>query len=258
MSHPGFSLARRLRAGETVYAGWCGLGSPVVAEALAREGFAAVGLDQQHGMFDMAATAQGIASLRAAGAAPVVRVPLGDFAVASRVLDLGAEAVIAPMINTPADARAFVSAAKFPPLGDRSWGPMRAMTLTGMTDPKAYLREANDLTVTLAMIETRTALDNLDAIAAMPGINALFIGPSDLSITLSGGAVLDPHSPEVEHAIDRIAEAARKHNKIAGIYCVNAERAVACAKRGFRFLAVGSDLGMLRSGVAAQVKGLKG
>ena len=255
---PGFSLAQRLAAGETVYTGWCALPAPIIVETLAREGFVAVTIDQQHGLWDTAATVAGIAAIRQGGAAPIVRIPLGAFATASRALDFGAEGIIAPLINTPTDARAFVSAAKYPPLGDRSWGPTRAMTLAGVADAKTYLREANANIVTLAMIETRQALDNLDAIAAVPGIDVLFVGPSDLSITLSNGSVLDPHSAEVETALDRIIAAAKKAGKIAGLYCVNAERAVACAKRGIRFLAVGSDLGMLRAGAAAQLKVLRG
>ena len=215
-SLPGFSLARRLRAGETVYTGWCPLGAPIVAETLAREGFNTVTLDQQHGLWDTAATVVGIAAMRAGGAAPLVRIPLGAFDVASRVLDMGAEGIVAPMINTVADARAFVSAAKFPPLGERSWGPQRAMTLAGVSDPKAYLRDANDNIVTLAMIETKTAMDNIDAIAGTPGIDVLFVGPSDLSIGLSNGAELDPHSATVEAALDKIIAAANKAGKIAG------------------------------------------
>jgi len=251
-----FSLARRLRAGETVYTGWCSMGLPLVAETIAREGFVAVNLDQQHGHYDMATTIAGIAAVRMAAAAPIVRIPLGDFAVASRVLDLGAEAVIAPMINTVADARAFVAATKFPPLGERSWGPQRAATLAGIGQD-GYLREANTLTMTFAMIETRTALANVDAIAATPGIDALFIGPSDLSIALSDGTLLDPHSPAVEAELDKVVAAARMASKIPGLYCANAARAVACAKRGFRFLAVGSDLAFLRAGTAGELKTLK-
>src|SRR5258706_6190986 len=156
----GFSLARRLHAGEIVHCGWCTLGAPIIAEAMAREGFSAVAFDQQHGLFDIASTAAGIAAVHQACAAPVVRVPLGDFASVSRVLDFGAEAVIAPMINTPADARALVAAAKYPPLGDRSWGPHRATALAGIADQAVYLREANATTLTFAMIETRLALEN--------------------------------------------------------------------------------------------------
>ena len=257
-SLPGFSLARRLGAGETVFTGWCGLPAPIVAETVAREDFTAVTIDQQHGLWDTAATAAGILAIRAVGAAPIVRVPLGAFAAVSRALDFGAEGVIAPMINTAADARAFVGAAKFPPVGERSWGPQRALTLTGIADPKTYLREANANVVTLAMIETRTAMANLDVIAGTPGIDVLFVGPSDLSIGLTDGAELDPHSALVEAALDKIVAAATKAGKVAGLYCVNAERAVACAKRGIRFLAVGSDLAFLRAGASAQLKVLKG
>ncbi|MBM3529084.1 MAG: 2,4-dihydroxyhept-2-ene-1,7-dioic acid aldolase [Alphaproteobacteria bacterium] len=255
---PGFSLAARLAAGETVYTGWCTLPAPVVVETIAREGFPAVTIDQQHGLWDTAATVTGIAAIRMAGAAPVVRIPLGAFDTASRALDMGAEGIVAPMINTVADAKAFVNAAKFPPIGERSWGPTRAMTLAGVPDMKQYLREANAATVTLAMIETRTAMANIDAIAGTPGIDVLFVGPSDLSIGLSDGAELDPHSPTVEAALEKIVAACKKAGKVAGLYCANAERATACAKRGFRFLAVGSDLGFLRAGAAAQVRTLKG
>lgn len=257
-STSGFSLARRLRAGETVYLGWCGLASPLVAEVLAREGFPAVNIDQQHGLFDLEATVQAIGSVRAAGAAAVVRIPLNDFALVSRVLDSGAEGTIAPMINSVADARAYVAAAKFPPVGERSWGPLRALMLQNFGDPKAYLKSANDDTLTMAMIETRAALDNVDAIAAVEGVDMLFVGPSDLSITLSKGAVLDPHSAEVEAAVDKIAAAAKKANKLAGIFCADAARAVACSKRGYQLMAVMTDMGMLRAGIASQMKVLKG
>jgi 4-hydroxy-2-oxoheptanedioate aldolase len=132
------------------------------------------------------------------------------------------------------------------------------MTLTGIADMKQYLAEANAATVTLAMIETKTAMANLDTIAAVPGIDVLFVGPSDLSIGLTDGAELDPHSATVEAALDKLVASCRNAGKVAGLYCANAERAVACAKRGFRFLAVGSDLTFLRAGTAAQLKVLKG
>jgi 4-hydroxy-2-oxoheptanedioate aldolase len=135
---------------------------------------------------------------------------------------------------------------------------MRAMTLAGIPDPKLYLREANTNIVTLAMIETKTAMANIDAIAAVPGIDVLFVGPSDLSIGLTDAAELDPHSATVEAANDKIVAACAKAGKIAGLYCANAERASASAKRGFRFLAVASDLAFLRGGAAAQLRTLKG
>src|ERR1700733_1004008 len=153
-----FTLAGRLRAGETIYSGWCGLAAPLVAEVIAREGFGAVTIDMQHGLWDITQVVDAIAAIRHGGAAPVVRVPLSDFATASRALDFGAEGIISPMINTPADARAFVAATKYPPLGERSWGPHRATMLAGLADQKVYLKDGNDLTFTLAMIETRAAL----------------------------------------------------------------------------------------------------
>jgi 4-hydroxy-2-oxoheptanedioate aldolase len=253
-----FSLAAWLKSGETVFSGWCGLAAPLLTEVIAREGFRAVTVDMQHGLWGITETVQAIAAIRHGGGAPVVRMPLGDFATASRALDFGAEGVISPMINTLADARAFVAASKFPPLGERSWGPHRATMLAGLADQKVYLAEANAQTVTFAMIETRTALDNMAAIAATPGIDALFLGPADLSIALSQGANVDPMSPAVDHELDRIAEAAQKAGKIMGAYCHTAERAVALAKRGIGFLAVGSDLGFLRAGAATTLRTLKG
>jgi len=254
---PGYKLAQRLAAGETVFTGWCGLPAPIILETVAREGFVAVTIDQQHALWDTAATVNGIAAIRQGGASPIVRVPLAAFDTASRVLDFGAEGVIAPMINTVADAKAFVSATKYPPIGERSWGPTRALTLAGISDPKIYLRDANANIVTFAMIETQQALDNVDAIAAVPGIDVLFVGPSDMSIALTDGAEIDPHSAKVDAACEKVIAAAKKAGKVPGLYCVNAERAVQTAKRGMRFLAVGSDLGMLRAGIAAQLKTLK-
>jgi len=253
-----FSLARRLKAGETVHTGWCGLPYPIVAEMIGREGFPAVTLDGQHGLWDAATIVAGIAAVRQGGAAPVVRVPVGDFASVSRALDFGAEGIIAPMINTPTDARALAAYAKFPPVGERSWGPHRATMLGGIADQRIYLAEANALTVTLAMVETRTALANLDAITATPGIDGLFLGPSDLSIALSEGRSLDPLSKELDSEIDRIVAAARKAGKIPGAYCHSAQRAAALAKRGMRFIAVASDMGFLRAGARASLDALQG
>jgi len=258
MTIPAFSLARRLRAGETVFSGWCSLPYPLVAETIGREGFSAVTIEGQHGLWDVGAMLTGIAAVRQGGAAPVVRVPVGDFALVSRVLDFGTEGVIAPMINTAADARAFAASAKYPPVGERSWGPHRVTALAGLADQSIYLREANDHVITLAMIETRTALDNLAAIIDTPGIDGLFLGPSDLSIALSDGKSLDPLAREVDRELDRMVAAAQRAGKIPGAFCHTAERAVALAGRGVRFLAVMSDIAMLRAGTAAALKVLKG
>lgn len=232
------------------------MGSPIVAETIAREGFAAVVLDAQHGLWDTASVLAGASAVHHAGSAPIVRVPLNDFGFVSRALDFGAEAIIAPMINTAADARQFAAAAKYPPLGERSFGPARATMLHGPSAASDYLPAANNGTLTLAMIETPQALDNVDAIAATPGIDALFIGPYDLSTSLSAGKAQDINAPEVDKAIDKICAAAVKAGKIPGIYCRDAGRALAMAKRGFRFLTVGSDFSVVRDSVTAQLKAL--
>jgi len=252
-----FSLAKRLRAGETVFSGWCMMGSPIVAETIAREGFAAVVLDAQHGLWDTGSLVAGIGAVHHAGSAPMVRVPLNDFGMVSRALDFGAEGVIAPMINTAADARQFAAAAKYPPLGERSFGPPRAMMLQGQyADITEYLAACNTGTITLAMIETPEALANVEAIAATPGIDALFIGPYDLATSLSAGKAQDINAPEVDKAIDTICAAALKADKIPGIYCRDAARALDMAKRGFRYLTIGSDFSAVRDSVAASMKTL--
>src|ERR1700684_2223999 len=226
MAIDAFTLARRLRAGETIFSGWCSLPYPIVAETVGREGFPAVTLEGQHGLWDVSAILPGIAAVRQGGSAPIVRVPVGDFALVSRALDFGAEGIIAPMINTAADARAFAAAAKFPPIGERSWGPHRAMTLGGVSDMGTYLREANDNIITLAMIETRTSLQNFEAIINTPGIDGFFLGPSDLSIALSDGKNVDPLSKEVDGHLDTMIAGAQRAKKIPGAYSTSAERAV--------------------------------
>ena len=235
------------------------LGSPHVAETIAREGFAAVVLDAQHGLWDISSLIAGIGALSHAESAPAVRVPLNDFALVSRALDFGAEAVIAPMINSADNARQFAAAAKYPPVGERSWGPLRAMALQSpRTPPVDYMREANEGTLTLAMIETATALGNVDAIAATRGIDALFVGPYDLATALSDGKAQDVQAREVEQAIDKICAGAKKAGKIPGIYCRDAESAFAMAKRGYRFIIAGNDQTTLRAATMAQLKALKG
>jgi 4-hydroxy-2-oxoheptanedioate aldolase len=257
MAIPSFTLARALGAGGTVFSAWCSLPYPIVAEMIGREGFAAVTLEAQHGLWDVSGLLTGVAAVRQGGAAPLVRVPVGDFALVSRALDFGAEGIIAPMINTAADARAFAAAAKYPPVGERSWGPHRVTSLAGLADQSVYLREANDNVITLAMIETRTALANMDAIIDTAGIDGLFLGPSDLSIALSDGQSLDPLSKDVERELDRIVAACERAGKVPGAFCHTAERAAALKKRGMRFLAVMSDIAMLRAGAAAAVTLLK-
>ncbi len=239
-------LARGLSARSGVLSAWIGVNDAGVADALARESFDAVTLDMQHGGVDFVGAARSILAVALAGKPTIARIPVGDFACASRLADAGAAAVIAPMINSAEDARRFAEFIKFPPLGRRSWGPRAALALTGLIGP-AYLHSANAVTLAIAMIETREALEALDDILTTPGIDGVFVGPSDLSIALNRGAVVDPHGADVEAALSRIVERAHAHGKFAGLFCVDGARAKAALARGFGLCSVSTDLILLRA-----------
>lgn len=247
-------FAADLRAGRTVYTHWCGLPLPAIAGVLAREpGYDAVVLDMQHNPIDFACAIQAIPLVAAAGKPCIVRIPVGEFQTASRLLDAGASGIIAPMINSVEDARRFVEFTKFPPLGGRSWGPVATLGLSGLTQDE-YFKTANDFSITFAMIETREALDAVDDILAVDGIDGVFVGPTDLSIGLSNGAVRDPLSDDVNEGLDRVAASAKAAGKFCGSYTGSGERAADNAKRGYRFVAIGSDTGFLKTGAAAFLK----
>ncbi len=239
-------LARGLSARSGVLSAWIGVNDAAVADALARESFDAVTLDMQHGGVDFVGAARSILAVALAGKPTIARIPVGDFACASRLADAGAAAVIAPMINSAEDARRFAEFIKFPPLGRRSWGPRAALALTGLIGP-AYLHSANAVTLAIAMIETREALEALDDILTTPGIDGVFVGPSDLSIALNRGAVVDPHGADVEAALSRIVERAHAHGKFAGLFCVDGARAKAALARGFGLCSVSTDLNLVRA-----------
>lgn len=237
-----------LRKQDTIYSAWIGLPEPFIAELCARAGFDAVCLDTQHGMIDQQAALRAVPLARLAGVPSIVRIGVGDFRSASHALDAGAEAVIAPMINSREEAEGFAFAMKFPPLGQRSWGPDRAIALFEETQ-QSYLEKSNRETLAFAMIETAAAITALDSILDVDGIDGIFVGPSDLSLALSAGSVVDPYNPAVEEAIafifDRVVEA----GKIPAIYAANAELAKVYQKIGYRLIALSSDVNYLISGI---------
>ena len=233
-------LARRLRNGETVISAWSGIPEPLVAEIIAGLGFDAVTLDMQHGGHDEASVLRSIGPIVAKGVSSIVRIPIGRFDMASRALDMGAQGVIAPMINTIEDAKDFAAAMKFPPVGERSWGPRRALALRGIK-PREYLESANADTLAVAMIETRQALALVGDILEIDGIDAVMVGPSDFSIAWTEGNTVDPGLQDMMEAIGKIADAARKREKIAGIFLVNPALGGRMAKMGFNFMAIGNE-----------------
>ena len=247
MPEPIAALSHRLRAGDRLLAGWSGLAEAAMADIMVRQGFDTVVLDMQHGAQTIESALRGIAALALAGAPAIVRIPVGDNATASRMLDGGAAAIIAPMINSVADARAFAAAVKYRPMGERSWGPHRALVLSGL-EPVVYLAAANAMHLAIPMIETATALDALDDILAEPGVDGVFVGPADLSIALSGGT-LDPRGAAVEHALDHVAARAAAAGKFAGLFCFDGAQAKAMGARGFALCSIATD-SMLLAGAA--------
>jgi 4-hydroxy-2-oxoheptanedioate aldolase len=211
-----------------------------VVEILARTSLDSCILDCQHGMFAGASIGPALGAAAHAGKPAFVRIPVGDFAFASRALDLGAAGIVCPMINSAAEARAFVDHVKYPPIGARSWGPRRALPLSGLSAPE-YLRRANELSQAFVMIETLAALEAIDAILATPGVDGAFVGPMDLSVSLSEGGALDIRDHRVQSALDTIAQACGRHGKQAGIFALDATQAGDYGRRGYGFLALAQD-----------------
>ena len=246
---------KRASGGDAVLSAWVGTPSMGVVEALVGAGFDTAVLDMQHGGFDEASAAAGIAAAALFGKPAVVRVPVDSFPSASRMLDAGAAGVIAPMIEGPADAKRFAAFCKYPPLGSRSWGPGRATTLSGLAGLD-YFDGANGSNLALAMIETRTALDALDAILAVDGIDGVFVGPSDLSIALTGH--LEPASPVVDEALAHVAARASAAGKLAGMFCFTGAQARAMATRGFGFLTIATDTLLIAAAARSELAAARG
>jgi len=243
------SLAKKLRAGEPVVTGWSMLAVPILSELMARSGYEAVTIDFQHGVHDVASARDAFAAMALAGTHRIARIPVGENATVSRLLDMGAQAIIAPMINSVEDAEAFAAAAKYPPVGERSWGPHRAAALDGLS-LDAYLTNANEDTLTLAMVETPQAVEALDGILAVPGIDGVFVGPSDLSLTLSAGAGMDRDGAETTRVIEQIAERTRAAGKIAGIFCMSPEKVMEARGMGYSLMAYGADMALFQDAAA--------
>jgi 4-hydroxy-2-oxoheptanedioate aldolase len=235
------SLSARLKAGETIFTAWSSIPDALVVESLAATGFGAITLDMQHGGHHEDSVLRSLAPVNAAGKGALVRIPVGRFDMASRALDFGAEAIIAPMVNSAADARAFAAATKYPPIGERSWGPSFAMPRRGGASAADWLESANRETLSFAMIETRAALEALDDILGVNGIDGAFVGPSDFSIAWSGGKMIDPGLDDMMEAIGSIAGRARALGKHAAIYVVDPALAGRYVGMGFRLIALGND-----------------
>lgn len=242
----------------TKIAAWIVGGSPLYTEVIAKAGFDAVVIDQQHGTGALVPLLQAISSAAdETGKRPMAVVRISELSdgLVAKALDAGAQALICPMINSVEMCQAFVRATKFPPDGHRSYGPHRASL--GWTGTRGdWTRAANEGVMTFAMLETRGALDELDGILSVEGLSGIFIGPNDLGLALG----YDPtDSPEgevlevVKHALSR----AHAHGKVAAIFCSDPQTAKRMAEEGFDLVVAGVDLAWAAGGAASALSGVK-
>jgi 4-hydroxy-2-oxoheptanedioate aldolase len=236
-----------IAAGRPAFAAWISLADPLAADAVARAGYDCVIPDTQHGGITWENLLPVLAALDLHQARAVVRTPAVDPAQSMRALDLGALGVIVPMVSTPEQARAAAEACRYPPHGIRSFGPVR----------NYYGAQAATFEpLCLVMIETAEAMRNLDAIAATPGVDGLFVGPVDLGLSLGLGVQLQA-GPQVLAAIDEVVAACRKHGKISGSAGLGVANAAELVARGVQFVAQGADVGFLRARAAQEIEQLR-
>lgn len=253
-------FARRFRAREPLVGYWVVLDAPAATERLARLGYDYVCLDQQHGLLGSPGLRNGLQAVDAgARLGPVdtvgiVRAAANDITWIGQALDAGASAVVVPLVDSAADAAAAVRNAKYPPLGVRSYGPMRAELRIG-----PHPASANQDVLVLAMIETAGGLADVEAIAATEGIDGLYVGPSDLSLALGAAHPGDPAvADELAAALERIKAAARAAGVSAGIHTAGGDLAAQRLAEGFDLVTVSCDLVHLEEAAAAHLRAARG
>lgn len=222
--------------------GWLGIPSSVSAELMAREGWDCICLDMQHGAIDYTDALPMLQAISTTDATPMIRLEGNDPARIGKLLDAGAYGVICPMINTAAQAAAFLRACHYEPKGNRSIGPLRAALYAGAD----YVKHANETILALPMIETSEALANLEEILSVPGLEAIYVGPSDLAASMGYSSGFDPEFPEVYEAILHIAARCRHHGVVAGIHVGSVDYGQRMIAAGYRLLAYRSDFRLLQ------------
>jgi len=242
--------ARKLfEAGQAVVNGWCAIPSSISAETMAHGGFDSVTIDLQHGLVDYTNALPMLQAISQTSTTPLARVPWLENGIIMKLLDAGAYGIICPMVNTAEDAENFVAACSYAPRGHRSFGPTRAVVYAGSD----YATHANDQIIKLAMIETTQALENMDAIMSTPGLTGVYIGPSDLSLSMGHTPKLDQEEPVVVAAINSIREAAKRHNIRAGIHCLEPAYARRMVDEGFDLVTLASDNRLLAAAAATGI-----
>jgi len=238
-------VRNKLRAGEPTLGCFLGLGSPNVAELLAHAGFNWLVVETEHNGLDSAEIQHMLMAINGTEAVPLVRIPSANPVYIQRALDIGAMGIVVPMVRTAEEARAIVAATRYPPQGTRSFGPLRASHYT--FDNADYLARANDHMLVMLIVETKEAVENLEAIAAVPGIDALFLGPFDLCLSLGLNPMLQPF-PEVEAVIKRMLAVGMELGVAAGMGVTTPDQLCQRLSQGFTMLAYGSDYTILACG----------
>jgi 4-hydroxy-2-oxoheptanedioate aldolase len=233
--------------------GWMGIPSSVAAEGMAQAGWDSLTADLQHGLIDYQTAVSLFQAIATTPTIPLARVPWNEPGVIMKLLDAGAFGIICPMINTRAECEAFVGACRYAPAGYRSVGPTRALWLHGGD----YVKAANDTVLTFAMIETRKAMENLDDILSTPGLDAVYVGPADLGLSLGGEPRGDQTDPKIVDAIQTILKACKKHKVYAGIHCGSPEYARKAIGWGFQFTTILSDNALLVNAAKAAVSAMR-
>ncbi|MBS0364085.1 MAG: 2,4-dihydroxyhept-2-ene-1,7-dioic acid aldolase [Proteobacteria bacterium] len=224
--------------------GWCSMPGGFSAELMASAGWDTVTIDTQHGVIGYAEMLAMLQAISTTDAVPLVRVSWNQPGEIMRALDAGAYGVICPMINDPDECAAFVRACRYPPDGFRSSGPTRAAIYGGAD----YQAHANREMLTFAMIETADGLANVDAIVATPGLDAVYIGPSDLSLAIGGPPGQDSDAPALMAAFDRILAACKAKGLKVGVHCASTAYARKMIERGFDLVTAGIDTRYMQAG----------
>jgi len=239
-------------SGKPALNGWLSIGNSLTAELMASQGYDSITVDMQHGIIDYGTAVTMLQAIRASGVTPIVRVPWLDPALIMQALDTGAYGIICPMVNTREQAEQLVSYTRYPPLGNRSFGPTRAVFSAGAN----YASEANDQVFCLAMIETAEAVSNLEEIASTPGLDGLYIGPADLTISVTDGRLppgFDRQEEEMLAVIDKILKAAQSAGIRACLHCGSSEYAANAIAQGFNLTTLLNDVRLLAGAAAASV-----
>ena len=225
---------------KTAIGGWLSIPSGISTEIMAHQEWDVLTIDMQHALVSVSDMVPMITAISTTNVTPFVRVPWLEPGIIMKALDAGSFGVICPMINTLEDAERFVSYCRYAPQGTRSFGPGRAALYAG----NDYATQANDTILTLAMIETLEAMDNLEGILKVEGLDAVFVGPSDLGLSL-GNAPGNHEEPVLLEAIETILNKAKSNGKRVGIYTLTPEYAKRMIKLGFDYVVIGSDARML-------------